>query len=167
MNMATMRKRGTKWQAVVRRTGNKPQSKCFIKKSDALIWAREIEGKIDCAVTPLDMASLSKVTFKDLMVRYEAEVSPAKKSASSDHYTFNIFKSFAFVNKTLNNIRSRDFVTFRDTRLSDVAPSTVRRNLALARHVYEVACKEWDYPIPTNPLTGPVALKWRELCSVI
>jgi len=39
-----------KWQAIVRRSGNKPISKSFNTKTEAGKWARHIESKIDRGV---------------------------------------------------------------------------------------------------------------------
>ena len=45
--MATIRKLNNKWQVQIRRKGFKSVSKSFIKKSDALEWARFKEGQAD------------------------------------------------------------------------------------------------------------------------
>lgn len=40
---------------------------------------------------------------------------------------------------------------YRDKRLREVKPATVRREMAVLRHCIEVARKEWGLPIPRNP----------------
>jgi integrase len=41
---------------------------------------------------------------------------------------------------------------YRDARLKTVTSGTVRRELALLRHCFEVARREWGYPISSNPV---------------
>ena len=69
-----------KWQAVVRRSGNKPVSKSFNTKTLAGQWARMIESEIDRGVF-VDRTESERVTVGELIVRYLAEVTPKKKSA--------------------------------------------------------------------------------------
>ena len=45
--MATVRKRGKKYQAQVRFKGHSPQSKSFLTKAAALAWTRRIESSMD------------------------------------------------------------------------------------------------------------------------
>ena len=45
--MASIRNRGGKWQARVRRLGQPPISKSFQTKQDAERWARQVEADID------------------------------------------------------------------------------------------------------------------------
>ena len=42
--MASIRKRGSTWQAQVRREGSPPLSKTFATKADAQVWARDQRG---------------------------------------------------------------------------------------------------------------------------
>lgn len=45
--MATLRKRGKRWQAIIRKSGQKPVVKTFINKAQAEIWARGVETDMD------------------------------------------------------------------------------------------------------------------------
>lgn len=45
--MANIRKRGDKWQVKIQRTGLPGLYQTFAKKSDAAVWARQIEASID------------------------------------------------------------------------------------------------------------------------
>ena len=48
--MATIRKRGDKWQVRIQRRGVPEQSKTFLSRVDAEKWARSIEAEIDRGV---------------------------------------------------------------------------------------------------------------------
>jgi hypothetical protein len=56
------------WQAVVRRTGNKPVSKSFNTKNQALCWARLIESEIDRGIF-VDHTEAERVTVGELIDR--------------------------------------------------------------------------------------------------
>jgi hypothetical protein len=53
--MASIRKRGSSWQAQVRREGYPPLSKSLASKADAMAWARDKERSIDRAELPTEL----------------------------------------------------------------------------------------------------------------
>ncbi len=79
--MSTIRKRGAKWQAQVRRRGLSQLTRSFPSRADALAWARSTEAKLDRADLPLNVRDLRSLTLGDLFDRYEREVTPSKKCA--------------------------------------------------------------------------------------
>jgi integrase len=44
------------------------------------------------------------------------------------------------------------FAAYRDRRLAEVSPATVRKEMALLRHVFQTALQEWNLPLAANPL---------------
>ena len=73
--MATLRKRGKRWQAQVRRAGAN-ESATFDTKTAAERWARRIEGEIDQGAA-LGRSRVSG-TVSDLLTAYEREIRKAK-----------------------------------------------------------------------------------------
>jgi hypothetical protein len=66
--MATIRKRGSKWQAQVRRSGHRGVSRSFILRNDAVAWAREMEEvRADRSELPLDTRVLKRITLAELI----------------------------------------------------------------------------------------------------
>jgi hypothetical protein len=65
--MATIRKRGSKWQAQVRRSGHRGVSRSFILRNDAVAWAREMEVRADRSELPLDTRVLKRITLAELV----------------------------------------------------------------------------------------------------
>ena len=53
-SMATVRKRGDRWQVQVRRQGFSPTSRTFQLRADALTWARQMEAQADRLELPAD-----------------------------------------------------------------------------------------------------------------
>ncbi len=76
--MGCVRKRGKSWNAQVRVSGWKSFTKSFSKKSDAVIWIKELEHKLRSVPLP-DIIIDSKVTLNELLLKYAEEVSPITK----------------------------------------------------------------------------------------
>jgi hypothetical protein len=80
--MATIRKRGTKWQVQIPRVGVRPISRSFSAKplrKDAEAWARQMEVQADRRDLPSDPKSLQRVTLGQLVERYRDTVSVRKR----------------------------------------------------------------------------------------
>ena len=68
--MASIRQlSNSKWQAQIRRTGHKPITSSFIIKSDAAMWARQIESAIDRGIF-LDRTEADNTSMAELFNRY-------------------------------------------------------------------------------------------------
>ena len=61
--MATIRKRGAKWQVQVRRAGCRPVSRSFLVLKHAEAWARQMEVQADRCELPSDPRALQQVTL--------------------------------------------------------------------------------------------------------
>ena len=163
--MATFEKRESGWiQAKVRRKGYETQSRTFEKMGDARKWANDIENKIDRGIFE-DRREAEKTTLRTALERYEREVTSQKKPQRQEK---NVIKRWLerreFSEKTLAALKSSDFAGFRDTRLKVVSSQTVRHELKLIAHMYNIAAKEWGISID-NPLRNikmPAQSKNRE-----
>ena len=72
--MATIRKRGTRFQVQVRCSGNPPTTKSFINRKVAENWARQTEVQIDQRSLPEDSRRLKHFTLGELVIRYRDTV---------------------------------------------------------------------------------------------
>jgi hypothetical protein len=86
--MASFRKRNSKWEARVRRLGNKTICKTFTNIEDAKRWAREQESKLDKGIFE-DLTIASKITLRELLLRYLKEVSINQKGYEIEKYKIN------------------------------------------------------------------------------
>ena len=151
--MATIRKRGSKWHAQVRRSGHPTQTRSFTHKADAEAWARKSERQIDSGDTYIrDVATLRSMTVSDLLRRYQGEVLPYKKSASVEGYIVGHFLRHSFFDNSLENLTATEVSGYRDVRLRSVKPGTVHREMAVLRHCFEVARRDWGVPLQSNPV---------------
>jgi integrase len=163
--MATIRKRGSSWQAQVRREGYPPLSKSFPAKADAAAWARDQERAIDRAELPATIRAIKGVTVGDLLRRYRETITPNKRGAEPEQYRIRTILAHTLAQVALNKLSPAAVAQYRDDRLKLVKSGTVRRELAIVQHCFEVAKKEWGLPILANPvqqISIPEAQKSRE-----
>ena len=156
--MATILKKFGKWQVSIRRSFHKPIYKTFISKQDAQRWGRETERLIEIG-SYQDLSEANKTTLKQLLERYEREVS-SKKGTTTDKYLIRNILTHDFVNKPLSHVSSSDVAEFRDARLntistrhhSKVSGSSVNRELSILSDCINRAIKEWGCYIRENPV---------------
>lgn len=86
--MATVRKRGKKYQVQVRRKNQTPISRSFHSKADADEWARMMETKADRDDLPTPIKVLGSFKVRDITERYRDEITPKKKSGEGEGYSY-------------------------------------------------------------------------------
>lgn len=150
--MATIRKRGAKWQVQIRRVGVRPISRSFNVRKDADAWARQMEVQADRRDLPSDPKSLQRVTLGQLVERYRDMVSVRKRGYDVERIVLNAFLRHRICRKPLSEIRASDFASYRDERLMAIKASTIKRELAPLHNMFELAKDEWGLPLRENPL---------------
>jgi integrase len=63
-----------------------------------------------------------------------------------------VLREQAFCDLALADLTPKVFADYRTARLAKVKAGTVHRELGLIRHALEVARREWDMDLPSNPL---------------
>lgn len=152
--MATIRKRGEKWQVQVRRKGQQPLSRSFQKKADAQTWARNTEADLDRQGLPPNTRQLKSTTVHDLIERYRDTMTVRKRGKVQETDRLNLMLRHRLAKATLAELSPSIFTKYRDERLTCCKPETVRRELSLLQHVFEIARREWGVPITVNPLAN-------------
>jgi integrase len=163
--MATIRKRGANWHVQIRRRGYPSINRSFKAHADAVAWGREQDRAIDRADLPCSGGELKRLTVVSILERYEASVIPQKRGADREKFKVRVLMRHAFAGTSLERVSGATIAAYRDDRLKAVAPGTVRRELALLRHCFEVARKEWRIPLRSNPvcdITLPSPAKGRD-----
>ncbi len=150
--MATIRKRGDRWQVQVRRKGFGAASKSFRVLKDAEAWARHMEVQADRCDLPPDPKTLDSIRFADLVRRYRDSVSPRKRGHESERYILTAFLAHPISCKPLSQLRTEDFALYRDQRLRTIKAVSLKRQLAIIHDLFEIARYEWGLPIRENPL---------------
>ena len=120
-------------------------------KSDAIMWARDIESKIDRGIF-LDRTEAEKTSITQLLARYLKEVTPLKKSGIREKSRLDLLeKHFGFLMAT--QLQSKHVAEFRDFRIGQgKAGATVIKELNTLSHVVDVAIKDWGLALVANPV---------------
>ncbi len=82
--MATIRARGERWQAIVRRHGHLPISKTFATHGDAHAWAGRSESEIERGLYD-DYSAARTVTLYSAIARYVQVELPRLRGAVDEH----------------------------------------------------------------------------------
>lgn len=151
--MASIRRRGEKWQVQIRRKGSATLCRTFHVLKDAEAWARQAEVRIDRGDLPAHPAALRAMTLGQLVERYRDTVSPRKRTHATECLILNAFLRHSICRRSLADITTAHFAAYRDERLQRVKPSSVKRTLVPIHNLYEIARNEWDLPIRENPLS--------------
>ena len=92
------------------------------------------------------------MTLGKLLVRYRDNISIKKRGAQGETHIIGRFLRHQISSLSLLNTSASAVARFRDDRLKQVKPATVRRELAVLQHCFEVARREWGLPIQINPV---------------
>lgn len=150
--MASITKRGKYWRAQIRRRGYPTQFRTFDTKALAEAWARQLESEM-CRGVFKSREEAERTTFAEALERYWSEVASKKRFPKLERYRINRWLRHSLSSYFLANLRGADFARFRDERrAAGKAENTIRLDLALVSHLFEVARKEWGMEGLTNPL---------------
>lgn len=107
--------------------------------------------------TPPTIGDLRKLTLDDLLSRYEREVTPTKRGERFERSRIGTMRKHEIAKVRLCDLSGADIAKYRNERLTVVKGATVRRELVILRHLFEVARSEWGIPLTTNP-TGSIKI---------
>lgn len=144
--------RGDSWRICVNYQ-NKRHTSTHDTEKEALEWAaRKIIELKDAAKA--SKGELPKHTYQEAIEYYLKNVTPKKKGARWE--TLRLRKLMRdnpqLVSKNLTDLKSFDFVKYRDTRLKDVTATTVSREMELLSAVLHCCIRELGW-LHTSPMT--------------
>lgn len=149
--MPTIRKRGSKYQVQIRKKGYPPISKSFSDRKTAETFAKDAEAKIERGAFQ-DATTAERTTFRELVVMYEQQVLPAKKSHATElYYTGTLKRELG--DYAVSQIQPVVLSRYREARLKSLSPATVRRELGLISRILSASEKEFGIYLPHgNPV---------------
>ena len=162
--MATIIKRGEKWQAKIRRLGFPPTSKTFSRRWEAEAWARDQENEMDRGCWR-DRSEADSTTFYELLKRYLIDVVPSKKGAEIEKLRIATLQKDNLAKFKLSALSPRVLADWRDNRLdAGASGATVRRELDIVSAVFNWARRELMIPVdnPVSSIKRPSPSKARE-----
>ena len=150
--MAYIKERGAFWRAEVRRKGYKPAYRTFDTQKQAQQWARRVESEMDSGLY-VDRTEAERTSLREALERYKREIVPTKRHPYQENRRIDRWLQNDLCYRTLANLKGADFATYRDKRReAGRAENTIRLELQLISHLFEIARKEWGLESLSNPL---------------
>lgn len=140
------------WQVQVRKRGYPAQIKTFDRKTDAQKWGKKLEHQMDAGLWK-DSKEASQITLNQALERYLGTVTPRKrpKTQVSENLSASYLKK-SMGKLSLLQVTPEKVAAYRDGRLSQVSPNSVRIELALLSNLFVIAQKEWSFHGLDNPV---------------
>jgi hypothetical protein len=101
----------------------------------------------------------------EVLIHYRDEVNPNKPGRNNETIAITAFLRHKLASVALGQLTIAQIAVCRDERLKVVKASTLDRQLDIFRHALEVARKEWELPLSTNPVALIARPKARTLGS--
>lgn len=143
--MASYRKLKTGYRVELCVNGNR-ESGMFDTKAEAKAWAAKRETELRTGKKTTEKAR----TVGDILNRYAKEVTPTKRGARWERLRLNMVHRYPLARVKLSALVPADIAAWRDVRLTEVAPASVKRELVLIGSALEVARREWGW-LEKNP----------------
>ena len=150
--MAAIDKRSNgRWRVRIRNRRAPALSKTFTRKADAMKWARDTEILIEQG--HFTQTDNKLITLKDILEKYRKEITSKKRGREQEEYRIKQMMRHSISLKEITVLSPTHFAYYRDERLKQVSPTTVRKECALFSHALNIAKNEWGCLIGNNPLS--------------
>lgn len=142
--MGSIRKRGDRWRAEIRRKGKPSESATFRTKGEAAAWVMAREADLLAAKLP-------DHSVRDALRRFGREVSPKHRGERWELARLGMLERDPLAEVMLPDLQPFHLAAWRERRLASISGASVRREMNLLRSVFKVARKEWGW-LRTDPL---------------
>ena len=146
--MATIRKRGSRYNVQIRKEGYLSITKTFTSISIARKWANNIEADME---RHLYIEVPDQTTVGELLKRYQRQISPSHKGQQVEAYRLRTLKKHLGALRLIH-LTNKEIASYRDDRLKEVSPSSLKRELTILSRVLTIASRDWGISIPQNPV---------------
>lgn len=155
--MASIVERGGKFLVRVTKKGHPQVNKTFTARRDAERFAKSVEVDIERGVFKQDRGD--RVVFRDLLIRYLAEITPGKRGCYAEGNRLRamlapVSVARRMLDKPVEDLKPHHVVSWRDARLKQVAPGSVAREWGTLAHVLQVARLDWGFEWIRTPFAG-------------
>ena len=162
--MATYRKRGSNWQAIIRRKDAPAQSMAFPSKAQAQAWATKIEAEIVAGKAGLPTSK----TLVDAIDLYLKDVVPHKRGERWEKIRLaKLKRELPFADKAIGRITPVDITTWANERSQlpspvrpgkRMAPNSVLRDATVIGSVFRYATRTLRW-LDQSPMKNAVLPK--------
>ena len=143
--MGSIRQRKGRYQVQVRRKGHPTRTKSFLTLKDAQRWERSQELQID--TLPSAHPPLCGRYVSDLVRQFQASVLPTLKGRKQEASRLRRINA-EFGSVPAHELRNYHLAAYRERRLREVGPQTVKHEINLLRRVLKLASEEWGISLP-------------------
>jgi len=147
--MATIRKRGNRYHVQIRRRGQSI-TRTFDRLATAKSWIPKIEGDIERQLY-VDTSGTERTTVLELLQRYQRQISPSHKGQQVEAYRLRTLKKHLGALRLIH-LTNKEIASYRDDRLKEISPSSLKRELTILSRVLTIASRDWGISIPQNPV---------------
>lgn len=151
--MATFRKRGERWQAIIRRTDLKA-TKSFDRLVDARAWARAKERDADLGKDGGKMTG----TLGPVIDRYERDLWPVKRWGGSKAQELKVLRR-DLGNRLLSDLSKTSLLTY--AKGLNITGGGIAARLSYLREVLRTARDLWSIRVPLDEVEGAIATAHR------
>ena len=145
--MASIRRRKGRYQVQVRRKGFEPVSKTFTTRTAAKKWVQVTEADMERRT----YAPAPSISVCEILKRYEREVLPSHKGHQAERCRVQTLLG-VFGGLKLVHLTSQEVAKYRDARLKEVTPASLKRELTIFSQALTTASKDWGIALPQNPI---------------
>lgn len=143
--MGSIRQRKGRYQVQVRRKGYPTRTKSFLTLKDAQRWEGTQELEID--TLPPGHPPLCGKHVSDLVRQFQTSVLPSLKGQKQEASRLNRINA-EFGSVLAHELRNHHLAAYRDRRLREVGPQTVKHEINLLRRILKLASDEWGITLP-------------------
>ena len=158
------RKSGVKYKAYISSRASQNDRMTFDRKSDAMRWAEETEHALlnnlplPGEELPRDDKSIADAV-SDYLAHTETLQKRSRHTIANDRLTGKRLID-RFGKTSLRNLTREDIELYKEDRLQQVGPSSVRLDMSMLSRIYEMARIRWkldglEYPGKNIPLPSP------------
>ena len=141
--MASIIEKCGKFSVEIRKKGFKPVYKTCDSRKDAEKWASDTEAAM-VNHSFVDNTIAQRTTLGEALLRYKCDIIANKEHKQPEISRINMWLKSDLKYKIITTLRGADFAEHRDKRIgAGRANNTVRLELQLVSHLYNVARKEW------------------------
>jgi integrase len=146
--MATIRKYRGKFNVQIRKKGYPFISKSFVSLTVAKKWATTTEADME---RRLHVVIPDDTTVGELLGRYRREILPTHKGQQAEGYRIQTISVF-LGDLNLIHLTPKEIAKYRDHRLEEVSPASLKRELVILSRVLTLASRDWGIALPQNPV---------------
>jgi len=152
--MATFTKRNGKWQAKIRKRGQRTLTKSFTLLEDAERWARKTESELERGLYLEDIEEARATTVKDAAARFTSEhIEKLRHGDREKNRLLALLDRTGWGSLSLTSLKGKEIASYVRKREKEGAkPDTIRLDLALLSRLFKHARQDWGMESLRNPV---------------